>query len=171
VCSIALPRPLTQSTCWGTQPARPCHVQFCLFPFLCVPWVLWTRPRLQSTRLLCHVPGCYRSHFSQQTVSERGKGCPDHHNGVQTIWQGRGSRGRSSGWGWTMASATRRRSGRSHRARQAISYVIAMSYDHIVRNTVSMSYLPDIASVVNTTSKAMSYLPDIGVRRRIRYRR
>jgi hypothetical protein len=104
-------------------------------------------------------------------VSERGKGCPDHHNGVQTIWQGRGSRGRSSGWGWTMASATRRRSGRSHRARQAISYVIAMLYDHIVRNTVSMSYLPDIASVVNTTSKAMSYLPDIGVRRRIRYRR
>ena len=34
-----------------------------------------------------------------------------------------------------------------------------------------MSYLPDIASVVDTTSKMMSYLPDIGVRRRIRYRR
>jgi hypothetical protein len=85
--------------------------------------------------------GCYRSHFSQQTVSERGKGCPDHHNGVQTIWQGRGSRGRSSGWGWAMASATRRRSGRSHRARQAISYVIAMSYDHIVGNTVRRIYL------------------------------
>ena len=65
----------------------------------------------------------------------------ERHCGVQTIWQGRGSRGRSSGWGWDMASATRRRSGRSHRARQAISYVLAMSYDHIVGNTVCRIYL------------------------------
>ena len=34
-----------------------------------------------------------------------------------------------------------------------------------------MWYLPDIASVVNTTSNTMSYLPDIELRRRIRYRR
>lgn len=65
-----------------------------------------------------------------------------------------------------MASATRRRSGRSHRARQAISYVIAMSYDHIVRNTGCRIYL-----TLRQSSHTMSYLPDVELRRRIRYRR
>ena len=82
--------------------------------------------------------GCYQHPVSD---SERGNERTERHCGVQTIWQGRESRGRSSERGWDMASATRRRSGRSHRARQAILYVIAMSYGHIVCNTRYRIYL------------------------------
>ena len=39
---------------------------------------------------------CYHFHWSQHPVSERGKERTDRHCGVQTIWQGRGSSGRSS---------------------------------------------------------------------------
>ena len=89
----------------------------------------------------CRAHAFFATYQAVTAHISRSRLCQREAKGVQTIWQGRGSRGRSSGWGWDMASATRRRSGRSHRARQAISYVIAMSYDHIVRNTVCRIYL------------------------------
>ena len=108
------------------DPAMAMPSSAVTFNTLCLLWVLRPRPRLQEHFHFFLVQGCHHTHWAQQDMSARGDGRADCHYPVQTVRQGRGSRGWSHWGSRGLASATRRtaRSG----SRQVLPYLY-IAYD------------------------------------------